>query len=113
MRLFEGTEFDRPPRCEHCGKLDEECVCPPPAMELTSPQKQTARLAIEKRKRGKVVTVLRGLIDEHDHLANLLTTLKNHCGAGGTAKDGVIEIQGDNIERVREKLKDLGYRVKG
>ena len=37
MRLFEGTEFDRPLRCEQCGELDEKCVCPPeqPAETLT------------------------------------------------------------------------------
>ena len=113
MRLFEGTEFDRPPRCETCEELEEECVCPPPAFEYTPPSKQTARLGVEKRKRGKTVTVIRDLIDEEDHLANLLTTLKNHCGAGGTTKDGLIEIQGDHLERVRKQLQSLGYKTKG
>lgn len=113
MRLFEGTEFDRPLRCEECGELDEDCVCPPPELSYTLPEKQTARLALEKRKRGKLMTVIRGLIDEHEHLQQLLTTLKNHCGAGGTLKDGEIEIQGDQIDRVREKLTSMGYRTKG
>lgn len=111
MRLFEGTQFDRPLRCEECGELDEDCACPDPV--LTRPGKQTARLGLEKRKRGKMMTVIRDLLDESQHLPNLLTTLKNHCGAGGTLKEGVIEIQGDQIERVREKLNSLGYRTKG
>lgn len=113
MRLFEGTPFDRPPRCEHCDRLEEECICPPPETPRTPPEKQTARLSREKRKRGKQVTLIRDLCDEADHLHNLLTTLKNHCGAGGTIDEGTLEIQGDQVEKVREKLKQLGYRTKG
>ena len=113
MRLFEGTEFDRPPRCERCDELEEDCTCPPPAVVLKAPAKQIARIGLEKRKRGKLMTVVRDLVDEHDHLPNLLTTLKNHCGAGGAVKDGTIEIQGDQRDRVREKLQSLSYRTKG
>lgn len=113
MRLFEGTKFDRLPRCEVCNELESECSCPPPEFEYTPPGKQTARLGVEKRKKGKMVTVLRDLVDEEEHLSNLLTQLKNHCGAGGAVKEGIIEIQGDQADRVREKLKSLGYRVKG
>jgi len=115
MGLFAGTEWDRPPHCENCGELETECVCPPvdDSTPLTPPQKQTARLAIEKRKRGKAVTVVRDLADEADHLTNLLTKIKTACGAGGTLKEGVIEIQGRQLDRVREVLTQLGYRTKG
>jgi len=41
-----------------------------------------------------------------------LTTLKTTCGAGGTYKDGELEIQGDQREKVAEKLRELGYKVK-
>lgn len=113
MRLFAGTEFDRPPRCERCGELEEECQCPPAPPPRTPPEKQTARLAVEKRKKGKQVTVVRGLAPEGDHLPELLTKLKSACGAGGTVKEDVIEIQGRQIDRVREVLAQLGYRVRG
>lgn len=53
MRLFEGTKWDWPPRCERCGELEEDCTCPPP--------RNRARFAVEKRKKGKGVTLVRGL----------------------------------------------------
>lgn len=113
MRLFEGTSFDRPPRCEQCGELEENCVCPPPAAPRIPPEKQTARLAVEKRKKGKIVTVVRGLPAEGNDLPALLVELKNACGAGGAVKEDTLEIQGDHLERLRGLLSGIGYRVKG
>ena len=113
MRLFEGTHWDRPPRCERCGELEEDCTCPPAPRVLTPPEKQTARLAVEKRKKGKVVTVVRGLSADENDLPALLSQLKAACGAGGTIKDDVLEIQGDHLKRVRGLLAEIGYRVRG
>ncbi|HUG93807.1 MAG TPA: translation initiation factor [Planctomycetaceae bacterium] len=115
MRLLEGTPFDRPPRCEQCGELEEDCTCPPaaPSSSHVPPEKQTARLALEKRKRGKMVSVVRGLSPAESDLPELLTRLKTSCGAGGTLKDGVLEIQGQHVERIRDILRGLGYRVSG
>lgn len=115
-RLFAGTAFDRPPRCETCDELEEECKCPPPPepeRELIPPEKQTARLALEKRKRGKMVTVIRGLDPDGNDFPALLTTLKTNCGAGGTIQDDAIEIQGKQLDRVRTELQRIGYKVKG
>ncbi len=113
MRLFEGTKWDRPPRCEVCGELEEECTCPPPVAPKIPPEKQTAQLAIEKRKRGKIVTVVRGLPAEGNDLPALLAELKTACGAGGTIKDDALEIQGKHLDRIREHLTQLGYRTQG
>jgi translation initiation factor 1 len=113
MRLFEGTPFDRPPRCEQCGELEQECSCPPEPPLRIAAEKQTARLAIEKRKKGKKVVVVRGLPSEGNDLPELLTQLKSACGAGGALKDDVLEIQGTQIDRVRQELEKIGYRVKG
>ena len=115
-RLFAGTPFDRPPHCDICEQLEEDCTCPPPAPpepQRTPPEKQTARLAVEKRKRGKVVTIIRGLDPEGNDLASLLTTLRNKCGAGGSLKDDQLEIQGRHLDRVRDELLAIGYKVKG
>jgi len=115
-RLFAGTKFDRPPECDRCGRLEEECECPPPEPEpptYLAPEKQTARLAVEKRKRGKTVTVIRGLAAKDNDLPTLLTKLKTSCGAGGTLQDDSIELQGKHMERLRVELKAIGYQVKG
>ncbi len=115
MRLFEGTPFDIPPTCDRCGKLETECQCPPlPAgTPRWEPGKQTARVAVEKRKRGKTVTVVRGLsADGGNHVADVLVRLKNACGAGGTIKDGAIEIQGEHRDRITDLLRQLGYQVR-
>ncbi|QDT97310.1 translation initiation factor [Gimesia aquarii] len=113
MRLFEGTPFDRPPRCEKCDQLEEECICPPEPPFRIPPEQQTARLAIEKRKKGKRVTVVRGLPEEGNDLPELLKQLKSQCGAGGALKEEELEIQGDQLDRVREVLKAMGFQVKG
>jgi translation initiation factor 1 len=67
---------------------------------------------VEKRKKGKIVTVVQGLPAEGNDLPGLLTKLKDSCGAGGTIKDGIIEIQGSQSDRVTNVLQQLGFRVK-
>jgi len=113
MRLFEGTEFDRSPTCERCGELEKLCQCPPEPAPKLDPSKQTARMSVEKRKKGKTVTVVRGLPAEGNVLPELLKKLKAACGAGGTLKDEELEIQGNNLDRVRDELKKIGFRTKG
>jgi translation initiation factor 1 len=111
MRLFEGTEFEIPPKCDRCGELEKDCQCPPLPNAQLPPEKQQLRIALEKRKKGKWVTVIRGLAEFNEH-STLLTQLKNHCGAGGTIKESTIEIQGDHQDRVTEKLRSLGFKLK-
>ena len=78
-----------------------------------SAQQQTARIARDRKRRaGKTVTVISGLQHDPATLAALLKTLKQQCGAGGTLKDGELEIQGDHRERVAAVLASLGYRIK-
>lgn len=113
MRLFAGTEFDRPPSCERCGELEEACTCPPEPAARLDPGKQTAKLAVEKRKKGKTVTVVRGLPAKGNDLPELLRKLKSACGAGGTLKDDELEIQGNILDRVRDELKKIGFQTKG
>jgi translation initiation factor 1 len=61
---------------------------------------------------GKTVTVIRGLPERGPALEARAAEMKRLCGAGGTLKDGVVEIQGDHRERLAEHLRALGYTVK-
>jgi translation initiation factor 1 len=61
---------------------------------------------------GKTVTAVYGVPLAPDALAVLAKRLRSACGAGGTAKEGVIEVQGDHCERVVALLGAEGYTVK-
>jgi predicted translation initiation factor SUI1 len=63
-------------------------------------------------RRGKGVTTVFDLPLGEPALQELAATLKQRCGTGGTVKDGRIEIQGDQRERVIAELEKLGYKVK-
>jgi translation initiation factor 1 len=116
MGLFAGTKWDVPAHCEVCKHLESECTCPPPTPDQKvwlPPNKQTAKLAVERRKKGKMVTVIRGLDPTETDLPKLLTSLKNSCGAGGTIEDSTIEVQGSHIDRIQKLLLEMGYKISG
>ena len=61
---------------------------------------------------GKAVSVISGLPLDEAQLAELATRLKRLCGAGGSIKEGVIEIQGEHRERLVAELCRLGFAAK-
>ena len=63
-------------------------------------------------KGGKVVTVISGLGLDNAHAKKLLKQMKSLCGTGGTIKNGVIELQGDQITQSLEILRGDGFRPK-
>jgi predicted translation initiation factor SUI1 len=63
-------------------------------------------------RRGKGVTTVFDLPLSDDGVRELAALLKQRCGTGGTVKDGRIEIQGDQRERIVAELEKLGYKVK-
>ncbi len=60
---------------------------------------------------GKTVTLVTGFtgigLPEKESLAK---KMRNACGCGGTVKDGDIEIQGDQREKMAEILTAAGFR---
>ena len=77
------------------------------------PSKQTIRVAVDRKRRaGKSVTVAGQFQLSAESLSALAASLKKKCGAGGTAKDGEIEIQGEHLDRLASELERLGYRVR-
>ena len=70
------------------------------------------RLSLDRRASGRVVTVVTGLPGNADEVAGLAKALKSACGAGGTVKDGALELQGDHRPRVEAYLQSRGLRWK-
>lgn len=67
-------------------------------------------MALESKGRGgKSVTVVRGLPLAPDALAALAKALRTACGCGGTVKDGVVEVQGDQRAKVQAFLAERGF----
>ena len=61
---------------------------------------------------GKGVTTISGIPVTEAELKNIAKALKQTCGVGGSVKDGVIEIQGDQREKIKADLEKRGYTVK-
>ena len=96
-------------RCERCGSYPYRC----PKPKSLPPQQQNPRIFRDRKGRGgKTVTVIRDLQLSPDDLTALGKQLKKNCGAGGSIKDGNIEIQGDHREKVAAELVKLGYKAK-
>ena len=72
--------------------------------------KQKLRVKLDTKQRaGKVVTLVDGFIGSPADLETLGKQLKVKCGTGGSAKDGLIIIQGDYKEKIITWLRDWGY----
>jgi translation initiation factor 1 len=81
----------------------------------TSTQQGDGRVRVRretKGRQGKTVTTIQGLALDAEALAELGRELKQSCGAGGTVKDGVVELQGDRVARVLAILRARGIDAK-
>lgn len=65
-----------------------------------------------KGRNGKGVTSIEGFELNENDLKALTKKLKQVCGTGGTTKAGVVEIQGDQREKLKTTLETMGYSVK-
>ena len=81
-----------------------------------SPQIQTdgiIRIRREtKGRKGKGVTTVSGFDLGANKIKSIAKQLKKACSTGGTVKNGVIEIQGDHRDKLKQQLDKMGYQVK-
>lgn len=76
------------------------------------PNQQRLHVRLERKGRGgKVVTLVEGFEGTQEDLADLGKKLKVSCGAGGSAKDGEIIVQGEFVDKIKILLKEWGYKA--
>lgn len=77
--------------CSKCGLPKDLCVC-----ETIAKESQKITITTEKKKFGKIYTVIEGIDAKEIDMKELLKELKNTLACGGTIKKGKIELQGDH-----------------
>lgn len=96
--------------CPACRNPLAQCSCgqaaPPRGDGVVRVSRET------KGRGGKAVTLVRGVTLVGEPLLQLGKQLRSACGAGGTVKDGVIEVQGEHADRVVELLRAQGHNAK-
>jgi len=98
--------------CPACRRPLAECACTANKSAVIQGD-GIVRVSRETQGRGgKAVTLVRGLVLDDAALAALGKRLRSACGAGGTQKGGVIEVQGDHADRLVALLQAEGWRVK-
>jgi translation initiation factor 1 len=68
------------------------------------------RVRLERRPGGRDITTVLGVPGRAEVVASLARDLRAACGAGGTVRDGVIELQGDRVDTVRRALAERGVK---
>jgi len=91
--------------CDTCGLPKEICVC-----EELSREQAPLRVRMDTRRYGKAVTVVEGFADDAN-VDGLAKELKRYVAAGGTVKEGHVELQGDHRQKVVSFLRNKGYTV--
>jgi translation initiation factor 1 len=92
--------------CPKCGLPKEICVC-----EDIAREQQKISIVIDKRRYGKMMTIVDGINPHELDIDTLISNLKTICACGGTIKDGKIELQGDHRIKVKESLEKMGFMV--
>ena len=92
--------------CPVCGLPEELCMC-----EEIAREQQQIKISTMKRRYGKIVTIIEGIDSSDIDLDDLARKLKTRCAAGGTVKDGKIELQGEHRKKVKKVLNEMGFLV--
>lgn len=78
--------------------------------ETLSPSQQLLKVKLDTKQRaGKVVTLIEGFVGKEEDLKELEKKIKSFCGTGGSSKDGIIIIQGDQREKIMQWLLKNNY----
>jgi translation initiation factor 1 len=98
--------------CSACSQPVKNCVCHQMKKKTLPQTDGEARLSYEiSGRKGKGVTLITGLPLGKEGLLALAKQLKSQFGTGGSLKDNVIELQGDQREKAAVELRKLRYYV--
>lgn len=98
--------------CPRCRKQLVKCRCAEQIAKNVRPVGDGVVRVRREVRNGKPMTAILGLPLRADELAAFAAKLKAACGSGGTAKDGVIEIQGEHVDGLVRELTTRGFKVK-
>lgn len=90
--------------CTKCGLPKELCIC-----ETIAKEGQQIKVKTEKRRYGKLMTLITGISHKEINLKEVAKKLKSKFACGGTVKADTIELQGDHKNKVKEELIKLGF----
>jgi translation initiation factor 1 len=107
-RVVYSTEHGK--FCIGCSNPVKQCSCRKQTASIGDGNVRVSRET--KGRKGKGVTLVKGLAMDVVALKLMGKKFKAMCGSGGTVKDGIIEIQGDHIERILDYLKKRGVTAK-
>lgn len=80
-------------------------------IETLPNEEQRLKVSLDrKRRKGKTVVLIENFEGKKEDLEDLAKQLKNHCGVGGSAKDGEIIIQGEMLDKIKSFLKEKGFK---
>lgn len=107
-RLVYSTELGK--TCPECEKALDQCQC---KFDTAPEGDGIVRISLDtKGRKGKGVTLIKGVLLNTADLKKLAKELKQKCGVGGAVKEGTIEIQGDHRELLTTLLSAKNYTVK-
>ena len=80
--------------------------------EDSKAKSQAAKIWLERRRGDKLVTIIKGLDKNSINLESLAKELKNKCAVGGTIKENIIQIQGNQRDKILTILQRKGIKAK-
>lgn len=92
--------------CPKCGLPKDLCVC-----ETLAKGEQRIYIRTEKKRFGKLVTIVEGIRKDSINIKEIAKKLKNKFACGGTVKNNTIELQGKHTDKVMEELIKLGFNA--
>lgn len=101
----DGVVYSTDDSFEYNYASDDESATLPPAQ-------QNLKVFLDRKKAGKIVTIVNNYVGKNDDLEVLGKMLKSKCGVGGTVKEGEILIQGEVRDKVIDLLIKAGYKAK-